>query len=399
MGLSRPEKVLARQLYTGLREGYANPNMPNTAPVLEMGQTGLGVIKGVELYQNETKNIANVRTAVFEQKFLQRILVNILNETSRAGEIDVEQYKRKLDTAVSEQEAILYYDELIALTHMLILYGIIVKLSESQLKMLEEKFPAHLSYVDGLTVSIDEKQKKAFGLTLKMMEASTGIGLLLGSIAVGFATGGASTALQAIALGIAAVVLLVTPAVAQGSTNTSVVPFHIRIVLKRILTILREDRQFLFSQVKDKIKYWGMTQAQADLISTTPMDTISNTNNSSIINYNNKFVKFMVSYLEASSDETPAPNKPFPEAVKKVELRINTVKSNKYTPNPNRNESNAKFLNEYRINRMSRAQNRLLNEVYKMGPDDENTAPKGGRRSRTLRRRRTMRRRRSTSRR
>lgn len=391
LGLSRPEKELARQLQRGLKEGQSSTRR-NRPTVLSLGQGGMAALPEGTVSINNGTNITKVRMEVFTQNFLQRILVNILNETSRAGRINVDEYKKRLDNAQTEWEAILYYDELIALTHMLILYGIIIELSESQLKDLEDKYPDHMYYFDGLLVDIDEKQKKAFGLTMKIMQASVGTGLILGSIALGFATGGASTALQAIALAIASVVFLVTPAVAHGSINDSVVPFHVRLVLKMILKVLHEDREFKFINLRGKLKHWGMTESQADLIYNIPTETLSNDTNSHITNLKNKFVQFMVSYLEASTDPNPAPNGPFNEKLLEVKLQLNTS----FPTNANRNRRNAEILNQYRKNR---EQNRLLAEAY--GNNKNNVVDtqyenpygsfgsSGGRR--TLRRRRTMR--------
>jgi hypothetical protein len=405
LGLSRPEKELARQLQKGLKEGQSSTRR-NRPTVLSLGQGGMAALPEGTVSINNGTNITKVRMEVFTQNFLQRILVNILNETSRAGRINVDEYKKRLDNAQTEWEAILYYDELIALTHMLILYGIIIELSESQLKDLEDKYPDHMYYFNGLLVDIDEKQKKAFGLTMKIMQASVGTGTILTTVGVSLgvsaaaagATFGASLVVQGIVVGIIGAVLLISPIVAHGSINDSVVPFHVRLVLKMILKVLHEDRRFKFSDpsVREKLKHWGMTQRQADLIHDIPPETLSNDTNSHITNLKNKFVQFMVSYLEASTDPNPAPNDPFDKELLKVELQLNTS----FPTNANRNRRNAEILNKYRKNREQNIrQNKLLAEAY--GNNKNNVVDtmyenpygsfgsSGGRR--TLRRRRTMR--------
>ena len=420
LGFGKKEKAFAN-LQTRLQQNknqlkpnnYGHlPHIP-VVPKLSMNKDGIGQNEYVTL--NNGKR--NIRAEVFEQNFIRRIYTSFYNAILTEDTIRLDSYKEKLNSAVSEEEAILYYDELIAVMNMVILYAMYHRYHALDNDELDETTKEHgrqlIKKVDEDIDLIKKKNIKALAFAAK--------GLLSDTIKSGLTAAYFTAALINIGggMGIATgtlTAILITPiifisvydAYSYDKKSVKYVNYfrfkqkgaQMYEIVKEIHKILFAERPHMFKKLvqEEKIKFWGMSQLQVDLLLKyddvdLPLGYINFNGYSS--NWNNTFFK---EFLQAYGKEPFAPNEPFSRKVMDVELRItNTNITNAYTPNQNRNARNAAFLNDYRRERKSELQNKLLENVYSNVPSEENIYGnlKGGRRTRrrNTRRRKSMRRR------
>ena len=99
------------------------PMSPTLSPVPLFHADG-GMYGDTMVKANNGKR--NIRAEVFEQNFIRRTYTTFENAISGGEKIRLELYEEKLNMAESEGEAILYYDELVAMINMLILYFIYI---------------------------------------------------------------------------------------------------------------------------------------------------------------------------------------------------------------------------------------------------------------------------------
>lgn len=283
-------------------------------------------------------NNGTARAKVFEQNFIKRIAVNLDKILAGEGTLNFDRYMDKLKNAKSEAEAILYYDEITATLLMLLLYAIISYIyssSDPAFIRIQEQLNA---FKRGSLYDIDKKIQTFLSAAYILTMGGTAIAVV-GAIVV---SGVFSAGLGAV-IGMAS--LLVFPSIILGvATQLTFVD-----VLDKYRSILKNtDVPFTFESLREKIRFWSMTNEQVDLL-VGPEKTDST---------------FFKRFVDYSTRENPAPNEPFTAEVMKAELSMGKTNLNVQGLNAKtkemyaaRNDNSEQFLKSYR-------QNRLLESVY-----------------------------------
>ena len=262
----------------------------------------------------------NIRAEVFEQKFVRRIYTTFYNAISGGEQIRLDSYEEKLNSAVSKEEAILYYDELIAVMNMLILYAMYFSVSQDVRRKLDtivhERNRALILEVRSELFrkgNFKSETESAFVFALSTTIVSGGaIAIAL----VGDSLGGlglfTSLAVTAIFFNTYFVRNLKGTELAEESAvekaNT------MGTVIQEIHRILFAEREYMFKDLvqEEKIKFWGMSEAQVNLL----MDKGSRLTAETLQNY---FTEF---FTHLGKKQDPKDNKPFSPEVMKVQLRL-----------------------------------------------------------------------------
>jgi hypothetical protein len=347
-----------------LKEKYLTKNN-NSGKVAKLSMNKAGV--GSSEYIRKNNGIRNIRAEVFEQNFIRRIYTTFFNAISGKEQIRLDSYEEKLNSAVSEAEAILYYDELIAVMNMLILYAMYFSVGQTVRSKLDtlvqdrnrellEKVSSDL-YKKG-NFKNDKHAALAFAGGMVGVSGATIAMALVADAVGGMGFFSAGTILSVVIGGMVRGVRADT-FYREAEGNAVNKAMNMGTVIQEIHRIVFAEREYMFTQLvsEKKIKFWGMSQAQVDLMVRTG-DTLTG---ETLPVY---FQEFIQAY-----GKSPAPNEPFSPDVMGVELRLTN----------------------------SNAQNQLLKNVYSMGPNEDEVYGnvKGGRRTRrkSIRRRKSMRRR------
>jgi hypothetical protein len=328
----------------------------NTRVVPQLTIGSQGVAKNGYVQAN-TGNTANARSRVFEQNFIKRIQSIVFGSLGEEGGVQkgtsltpelLDSYSRKLDNAASEAEAILYYDELICMIPIIILYAAF------KIKFISERNEARsaLNNVQNSGVNIHNVMRRELSLREGKEMRQQILNLLVsGTVLAGFITamvltGGtvaAPTAAFAISMlsigapfaGGAAYGIIIGNPLEKANFRAN---NNLCYLLLRTCKILFEKREYMFESLIPKLKFWGLKQSQVDILVETNNKTYTN---SDIHGFDGllkesqeythtkppaKTQEFIQAFLLAGQEDTPlAPNDPFPEEVRTVEIQMNAL--------------------------------------------------------------------------
>lgn len=274
---------------------------------------------------NVTPNNAtrNIRAEVFEQNFIRRIYTTFYNAISGREKVRLDSYEEKLNSAESEAESILYYDELVAIMNMLILYAMYFSVDQKVRNKLDtlvqdrnrelfEKVSSDL-YKKG-NFKNDKHAALAFaGGMVSVSGATIAITMALVTDAVGgmgFFTAGT---ILSVVIGGFVRGIRTEKFYREAEGNAVNKAMTMGTVIQEIHRILFANREYMFTQLvqEKKIKFWGMTQAQVDLMAKTGDSLTGET-----------LPVYFQTFIKAYGKQPFAPNEPFSPEVMKVQLRL-----------------------------------------------------------------------------
>lgn len=343
-------------------------------PQLTIGSQGVAANGYV---QANTGNTANARSRVFEQNFIKRIQSMILGSlgeegvkkpTSLTPEM-LDSYSRKLDNASSEAEAILYYDELICMIPIIILYTAFkIKFVSSKNDRNEARSALNNVQNSGANMHNIMRRELSHREGKEMRQMILNV-LVSGTVLAGFITAMVLTGgtIAAPTAAFAYSMLSISAPFAGGAAYGIIIgnPLekanfrannNLCSLLLRICKILFEKREYMFESLIPKLKFWGLKQSQVDILVETNNKTykIFIENNSGINGFDGllqesqayrhtkppkKTQEFIEAFILAGKEDTPlAPNDPFSEEVRTVEIQLNS--SNTVVHNSYRNTAN-----------------------------------------------------------
>ena len=256
--------------------------------------------------QKNTNSLSNVRTSVYEQNFLRRILTMVENSFIKTKVnpekiINFTAYQEVLKNPnTTPEESILIYNELIAIFVILVLYVFAIAIKHhktgtvqynkanvrSKLRINDKVNLDFKPYMDNISRSM----KVAVGSTALFvtMAAYTSVLMVSGAF-IPFISGVA---------GIAPVVLSIVAGVRVYLDNKVMRTDLLGLFKTLHSTMFDENNTVPISQVKDSLKYWGLTKAQVDYLFTTN------------INKNNNYVNTVSSCAICSEEYSQSPEKP-----------------------------------------------------------------------------------------
>jgi len=338
-------------------------------PQLTIGSQGVATNGYV---QANTGNTANARSRVFEQNFIKRIQSMILGSLGEEGvkkpssltPAMLDSYSRKLNNASSEAEAILYYDELICMIPIIILYAAFkIKFVSSKKDRNEAR--SALNNAQNSGANLHKLMREELGLREGKELRQTILNVLVsGTVLAGFITatvltgGVAAGATAAFAIAMASMSAPFVGGAAYGiiignplEKANSRANNNLCSLLLRICKILFEKREYMFESLIPKLKFWGFKQSQVDVLVETNNKTYGNANMKGfdgLLQESQEYrhtkppvniQQFIQAFILAGQEDTPlAPNDPFPEEVRTVEIQLNS--SNTVVHNSYRNTAN-----------------------------------------------------------
>jgi len=230
------------------------------------------------LPQRDENNISTVRKSVYEQNFLKRILTMVENTfiKSKANPdkmINFTEYQHKLkDSETTREEAILIYNELIALFIILSLYvfAIVVKKKKTgsiSINNKSNKTKSKLRINDKINLSEDGNIGEFISLLSKYGNRA-GLSLNLSGMLI--AALGASVVAVFPLTGVGTAVIFI-----PILTNIGVSVYLKNKVMRTDLldlfkllysTMFSDENKIPISSVKGELKYWGLKEAQVNAL-------------------------------------------------------------------------------------------------------------------------------------
>lgn len=309
-----------RTLYNRM---FRRPTGPkNKAGVKKIGFTSKNMINnGTVAPQDKNESTKNVRMRTYEQNFLRRIFTYVDNsfiKTDPSKTINFGEFTLKLtDKNLTEEEAIIIYNELIALFMILSLYVLAIhnwrttpgyteghvgkrKVGTISKLKLDDKFDIEEFLLDfannrGNIIRALLKDRIKYPILFASL-----FGVTAGVAAAGPVIG---PALIAALTGVGGISLIVRTI----SRSTRPLRTDLLGVFKLLYkTMFSEENTIPIVQVKDKLKYWGLTQGQVKLLFEVNLSDESTNGDS-----NNRFIRFIENFtINMTDDDEPAPNGP-----------------------------------------------------------------------------------------
>jgi len=319
-------------------------------PQLTIGSQGVAANGYV---QANTGNTANARSRVFEQNFIKRIQSMVFGSLGMAGlnsqgtKLNLAAYYRKLNNAASEAEAILYYDELIAILPIIMVYTILRARLLYSRKGRNGNVSSDTNMHKVISAELSFEEEKQLQASVRYFILNTGI--IAGAATATALTGGLGLAVFVPVL-IGSIVLMFTAPIATIAGNSAAARYRrnerassLDSIIVDVCVNLFAEREYMFEALIPKLKFWGLNQEHLDILVNTAREEDGFKELWKEIDSNGdkvKIRKFIQSFVEASTkpDIPLAPNDPFPEEVRTVEIQMNNF--NKPIYNSYRNTAN-----------------------------------------------------------
>jgi hypothetical protein len=225
--------------------------------------------------QNARNSTFNTRRRIFEDNFIKRMIKMVEDSMLKDTPINLQVYAdRLLAPDCSREEAILLYDELIAIFIILILYIVyVIKDTMEKLQVNPSLNPSKM-IISSDKAKIFSKISQTLARTLYPIGLTSVPGLfwLFASI---LTIGAAGAGIPLIALGSITGLILVLGSIKilihnKMSEHESILEkekTNLLFVIQTLFNIIRDNRNTIkINSVKDEIKYWGLTKAQVDYL-------------------------------------------------------------------------------------------------------------------------------------
>jgi len=358
----------------------------NTRVVPQLTIGSQGVAKNGYVQAN-TGNTANARSRVFEQNFIKRIQSTVFGSLGMAGlnskgtNLNLPGYYRKLGNAASEAEAIRYYDELIAILPIIMVYTMLRARLLYSKQARNGNTNTNIQRV--MSSELTAEEEKQLQASVRFFLLNTGI--IAGATTATALTGGLALAVFIPVLIGGIVLMFVAPLATIAGNSAATRARHeerassLDAIIVDVCVLLFAEREYKFEDLIPKLKFWGLNQEHLDILINTAREEDGFVELYKELDGKGEKVKirkFIQSFVEASTkqDVPLAPNDPFPEEVRTVEIQMN--------------ESNNPIYNSYRNTKnFGKLMRNTTAPNYNPSVTLRNASATGGRRNRTRRNR------------
>jgi len=256
----------ARQEFFPAPLSLRNSRVPRTTLTVRGNNRGINSTSFVRA-QAQNNTTLSTRSRIFENKFMQRIITTIKGSIVENKPLDLNAYSIRLQAPdCSKDEAILLYDELIAIFIVLQLYVIfIVKENEKH-----PKVPIGEMLRDP---NSNRRLFLTFSEIINLSPSAVPIGALL-LIAPGVSQ---VTAAAVIAVGtLSAIAIIVSHHLKSGaefhskkSADSTEHASNLFTVIQILINTLFDNRnRYVIRDMREELKYFGLTKAQVDYLFT-----------------------------------------------------------------------------------------------------------------------------------